>query len=74
LQPHYTWNYLVWRNVVFLNLPRSKNKLSATQKILSEEIARYDDKNELKEEQRNALFYLVVISVIALSRTIFFRS
>jgi hypothetical protein len=35
-----------------------------------EEIAKYDDTNELKEEQRNDL-YLVKISVIALSRAIF---
>jgi hypothetical protein len=39
-------------------------------KNLLEEIAKYDDTNELKEEQRKALLYLVEISVIALSRTI----
>jgi hypothetical protein len=38
---------------------------------LSEEIAKYDDTNELNDEQRNDLLYLVEISVIALSRTIF---
>jgi hypothetical protein len=47
-----------------------KTKLSVTEKILSEEIAKYDDANELKEEQRNDLLYLVESSVIALSRTI----
>jgi hypothetical protein len=48
-----------------------KTKLSVTENILSEEIAKYDDKNEFKEEQRNDLLYLVEISVIALCRTIF---
>jgi hypothetical protein len=26
LQPSHTWNYFVWRNVVFLNLHRRKNQ------------------------------------------------
>jgi hypothetical protein len=48
-----------------------KTKLPVTEKILSEDIAKYDDRNELKEEQRNDLLYLVEISVFALSRIIF---
>jgi hypothetical protein len=40
--------------------------------VSSVAIAKYDDTNELKEEQRNDLLYLVEISVIALSRTIFY--
>jgi hypothetical protein len=43
LHPPYTWNYLVWRNVLCLLSLRKKKTLSAVEKILSEEIARYDD-------------------------------
>jgi hypothetical protein len=56
LQPPYTWNYFVWRNVVFLNLLRRKNH-TVEEKIFSEEIAKYDDTNELKEEQRNDVVF-----------------
>ena len=48
-----------------------KTKLSVKEKILSEEIAKYDDTNELNDDQRNDKLYLIEISVIALSRTIF---
>jgi hypothetical protein len=48
-----------------------KKPVLDAEKILLEEIAKYDDTNKLKEEQRNDLLYLVKISVIALSRTIF---
>ena len=34
-----------------------KTKLSLTEKILSEEIAKYDDTNGLKDEQRNDKLY-----------------
>jgi uncharacterized membrane protein YbaN (DUF454 family) len=40
-------------------------------KKLSEEIANYDDTNELKDEKRNDKLYLIEIAVIALNRTIF---
>jgi cell division protein FtsB len=43
----------------FLIYFEGKTKLSVTEKKLSAEIAKYDDTNELKEEQRNDL-YLVV--------------
>jgi hypothetical protein len=39
--------------------------------MLSEEIAKYDDTNELKGEQRDDKLYLIEISVTALSQTIF---
>jgi hypothetical protein len=45
-----------------------KKKLYVTEKIFSEEITKYDDKNELKEEQRNDFLYMVEISVIALNQ------
>jgi hypothetical protein len=65
LQPLYTWNYFVWRNIVFFLIYFEENtKLSVTDKILLEEIAKYEDTNELKEEQRNDLLYLVEISVL----------
>jgi hypothetical protein len=57
-------------NVSFLISLRRKKKLFAMEKILSEELAKYDDTIELKEEQRNALLYLVKILVIEISRTI----
>jgi hypothetical protein len=60
-------NHLIHGAIYF----EEKTKLSLTEKILSEETAKYDDTNELKEEQRNDKLYLIEISVIALSRTIF---
>jgi hypothetical protein len=38
---------------IFRFTSKKKTKLSLTEKILSEEIAKYDDTNELKDEQRN---------------------
>jgi hypothetical protein len=71
LQPPYTGNYFVWRNVVFFfNLLRRKNQTVCYSENLPEEVTKYDDANELKEEKRNEL-YLVEISIIALRRTIF---
>jgi hypothetical protein len=56
LQPPYTWDYFVWRDYYFHFHIEEKNQLYATEIILLEEKAKYDDTIELKEEQRNALF------------------
>jgi hypothetical protein len=50
---------LCWRNVLFLLSLGRKKRNSAPEKNLSEEAATHDDKNELKEEQRNGLLYLM---------------
>jgi hypothetical protein len=57
---------------VFFNSLRRKNHTVCYSENFVGRNKNYDDTNELKEEQRNDLLYLVEISVIALSRTIFF--
>jgi hypothetical protein len=59
---------------IVFSLRRRNQTICHGKKKMSEEIAKYDDTIEVKEEQGNALLYLMKrleIAVIALSRTIF---
>jgi hypothetical protein len=58
--------------IIFAFTSKKNTKLSAMEKILSEEIAKYDDTTELEEDHRTALFVFDgKILVITLNRTIF---